>query len=58
MKEFDVKCVEVRAYEIRLQARTAEEAMQRFQNLKRSGNEKVDRTVEVAEAKGDECVHG
>ncbi|WP_242281140.1 hypothetical protein [Bacillus cereus group sp. BfR-BA-01347] len=56
MKKFDLKSVEVRVREMRIEATTACEAMEKFKRLKPGKNEKVDSEIEVQEVQEDECV--
>lgn len=56
MKKFDLKSVEVRVCEMRIEAMTAHEAMEKFKRLKPGKNEKIDNQIEVEEVQEDECV--
>lgn len=48
--------MEVRVREMRIEAMTAHEAMEKFKRLKPGKNEKIDNQIEVKEVQEDECV--
>ncbi|WP_186314994.1 hypothetical protein [Bacillus thuringiensis] len=56
MKKFDLKSVEVRVREMRIEATTAREAMEKFKKLEPGKNEKINNKIEVEEVQEDECV--